>query len=60
MTVIFANIIGGFSLGQAAPNFPAFTAGIAAGRRIFKVLDRKPLIDVNKEGIVPERPLVVR
>jgi hypothetical protein len=59
MSVIFASIIGGFSLGQSAPNFPAFATGRVAGARIYKVINRKPLIDVHAEGQVPTTPLQV-
>ena len=60
MTIIFAAIIGGFSLGQAAPNFPAFNTGRVAGARIYKLIDRVPTIDLNADGAVPEQSLKVR
>ena len=59
MTIVFATIIGGFALGQAAPNFPAFATGRAAGYRIFKLIDRKPPIDVTAPGEVPAELLKV-
>jgi ABC-type multidrug transport system fused ATPase/permease subunit len=60
MNVIFAAIIAGFSLGQAAPNFQAFAGGRAAGFRLRRVLDRTPGINVDAPGLVPPEPLTVR
>lgn len=57
MNVIFAAIIGGFSLGQAVPNVQYFTAGSVAGRRLFDVIARQPEIDIDAEGIVPDSDL---
>ena len=48
MNVLFAAIIGGFSLGQAAPNFQYFTKGKIGGARIFAVIDRQPEISTHK------------
>lgn len=59
MNVIFAAIIGGFSLGQAGPNFGTFATGRTAGYRVFNVIDRKPLIDVADTGVVPKAPMQV-
>lgn len=53
MSVIFGAIIAGFSLGQAAPSFGAFATGRSAGYRLRKVIDRKPAINLEDEGIVP-------
>jgi hypothetical protein len=58
--VVFAIIIGGFSLGQAAPNFPALSLGRSAGYRIYKLIDRVPAIDAHALGDVPQAPLRVR
>lgn len=44
MNVLFAAIIGGFSLGQAAPNFQFFTKGKVGGARIFAIIERQPEI----------------
>ena len=60
MTIIFATIVGGFSLGQAAPNFPAFNMGRIAGARIYKLIDRVPAINVKADGTVPKQSLKVR
>lgn len=51
ITVFYSIIIGGFSMGQSAPCVKAFAAGKAAAIKIFDVLDRKPLIDFNPNGI---------
>lgn len=59
MNVIFAAIIGGFSLGQAGPNFGTFATGRTAGYRVFRVIDRKPLIDLQAEGAVPKSAMQV-
>lgn len=53
MNVILAAVIGGFSLGQAGPNFGTFATGRTAGYRVFNVIDRKPHIDVTEEGVIP-------
>ena len=56
ITVFFAVLIGGFSLGQALPNLEAFTRGQAAGYKIFSIVDRKPAIDSSDPGgLKPER-----
>lgn len=60
MNVIFAAVIGGFSLGQAGPNFGTFATGRTAGYRVFNVIDRKPAIDVADTGVVPKAPMQVR
>lgn len=59
MNVIFAAIIGGFSLGQAGPNFGTFATGRTAGFRVFRVVDRKPAIDLADKGLVPSNPMQV-
>ena len=60
MTILFAVIVGGMSLGQTAPNFPAFAAGRVAGGRLLHVIERQSLIDMNAAGTVPDVPLKVR
>jgi hypothetical protein len=60
MNVIFAAIIGGFSLGQAGPNFGYFATGRTAGYRLFTVIDRKPEIDLDAEGLIPSTAMRVR
>lgn len=41
----FGVLFGMFSLGMAAPNIKAVAAGMAAGKMIFDIIDRKPTID---------------
>ena len=48
--VFFATIIGAFSVTQVAPNIAAFFGAVAAGRKIFETIDRKPIIDVYDQG----------
>lgn len=57
MNVIFGAIIGGFALGQAAPNFSAFASGCTSAGRLLAVIERKPPIDVRNGGDVPSKPL---
>jgi hypothetical protein len=60
MNVIFGAIISGFSLGQAAPSFGAFATGRAAGYRLQQVIRRKPAIDVEEPGTIPDGEMRVR
>eukprot|EP00887_Chlorella_sp_A99_P002677 scaffold6.g2677.t1 len=55
INVLFAALIGGFSLGQAAPHFQHFQQGRAAGARIFEVMARQPAIDIDAPGRELER-----
>ena len=51
VTILFAVIIGAFSLGNAAPNIKAFTSAVAAGRKIFAAIDREsPINPTSKNG----------
>eukprot|EP00850_Spirogloea_muscicola_P002385 SM000009S23514 [mRNA] locus=s9:452194:477102:- [translate_table: standard] len=50
LSTMFSVIIGGISLGQAAPNYTAFGEGKAAAYKIFEMINRKPAIDAEKEG----------
>ena len=38
------------ALGQAAPNLQYFQQGQAAGGRIFEIMKRKPVIDLDADG----------
>ena len=58
--MIFASIVGGFSLGQAAPSLAVFNTGRVSGARIYKVINRKPQFDVDGKGEVPDKQLQVR
>ena len=46
--VMMSMLIGGFALGQAAPDFAHFSTGKEAGSRILAVINRKP--DISMEG----------
>lgn len=48
--MLFAAIIGGFALGQAAPNVQYFTQAKAAAGRVFDLMNRKPAIDPDAPG----------
>lgn len=50
LNVLFAALIGGFALGQAAPNVQYFQQGAAAATRVFEVMQRKPKIDMDTPG----------
>ncbi len=54
--VLLAVLLGGFSLGQAAPIFETFSKGCAAAANIFRVIDRVPAIDPESEEgeVLPE------
>lgn len=55
LTVLFAVMIGAFSLGNVAPNIKAFTSGTGAGAKIFAAIDRVSPIDPRTtEGLKPE------
>lgn len=45
LTVLYACMIGSFSLANIAPNFKAFTSAMAAGQKIFAAIDRTSPID---------------
>ncbi|KAM0954595.1 putative ABC-type xenobiotic transporter [Dioscorea sansibarensis] len=45
INVIFALLVGSFSLGQTSPCTKAFAAGQAAAYKMFETIKRKPLID---------------
>ena len=54
MSVLFAALIGGFALGQAAPNLQFFQRGKASGAQIFAIINRKPMIgDAQAEPAPP-------
>ncbi|CAK8563877.1 unnamed protein product [Lathyrus sativus] len=45
VTIIFAELTGSMSLGQASPSLSAFAAGQAAAFKMFETIKRKPEID---------------
>ncbi|KDD76691.1 ABC transporter, partial [Helicosporidium sp. ATCC 50920] len=53
LNVLFAALIGGFALGQAAPNLQYFQQGRAAGARVFAMMDAKAGIDAQAPGLEP-------
>ncbi len=50
LNVLFAAVIGGFALGQAAPNLQYFAQAKAAGGRVFELMARQPAIDPDAPG----------
>ncbi|XP_060190921.1 ABC transporter B family member 9-like [Lycium barbarum] len=55
ISVIFAVMLGGGSLGQAAPSLPTFSAGQAAAYKIFETIKRTLKIDsYDPSGILME------
>ncbi len=50
LQVMFAALMGGMALAQAAPSIPYFVAGTAAGGKIFKAIHRQPVIDHDAPG----------
>eukprot|EP00198_Chlamydomonas_reinhardtii_P007903 XP_001697240.1 MDR-like ABC transporter [Chlamydomonas reinhardtii] len=54
LMVLVSTLMGGFSLGQAAPNLQYFAKGRSAGGRMFRVIDRQPTI--GAELLEEEQP----
>ena len=50
LTVLFAVIIGAFSLGALGPRIESFAKASAASQKIFQTLQRIPTIDSLDEG----------
>lgn len=57
--VMTAMLIGGFALGQAAPDFSYYVSGRAAIGRLMRVIKRKPLVSAEG-GITPAAPMQAR
>lgn len=55
--VMTAMLIGGFALGQAAPDFSYYVSGRAAAARLMHVINRKPRAD---GGVVPAAGMQAR
>lgn len=53
MNVLFAALIGGFALGQAAPNLQYFQKGKASGASVFAVIARRPVIADTPSASAP-------
>ena len=45
MSVLFAALLGGFALGQAAPNIQFFAAAKVAGARVLGMINRSGSMD---------------
>eukprot|EP00892_Ulva_mutabilis_P010381 jgi/Ulvmu1/7715/UM039_0021.1 len=54
--VMTAMLIGGFALGQAAPDFSYYIAGRGALGRLMRVINRKPLVALEG-GTIPAEPM---
>eukprot|EP00198_Chlamydomonas_reinhardtii_P007814 XP_001697151.1 MDR-like ABC transporter [Chlamydomonas reinhardtii] len=54
LMVMVSTLMGGFALGQAAPNLEYFAKGRSAGGRMFRVIDRQPTI--GAELLEEEQP----
>ena len=59
LNVLFAALIGGVALGQAAPNIQYFQSGKVSGRRVFGILSRTPKIDASDGGKTPDAAIGV-
>eukprot|EP00879_Flechtneria_rotunda_P003779 GHRR01004019.1.p1 GENE.GHRR01004019.1~~GHRR01004019.1.p1 ORF type:complete len:1293 (+),score=472.26 GHRR01004019.1:779-4657(+) len=53
MSVMFAALMGAFSLGLAAPNLQYFSKGASAGSKVFEVINLQPAIDAECDGDQP-------
>ena len=53
MNVLFAALIGGFALGQAAPNLQYFQKGKASGASVFAIIARRPVIADTASAAAP-------
>ncbi|XP_041274196.1 ATP-binding cassette sub-family B member 5 isoform X3 [Onychostruthus taczanowskii] len=56
LIVFFSVIVGAFSLGQAAPNLESMANARGAAYEVYKIINKKRLIDSSsKEGYKPEK-----
>lgn len=55
VTVFFSVLVGCFNLSQLSPALKKIGEGGQAAARIFKILDREPLIKNPENGLKPER-----
>ena len=51
MSVLFAALLGGFALGQAAPNIQFFAAGKVAGGRVLGMINRSDPLFYMRHGV---------
>lgn len=54
LVVFFSVLMGGFNLTQITPAMKKITEGRVAAVRIFKIIDREPLIKAPENGIIPK------
>lgn len=52
MSVLFAGLMAGFSLGQAMPHLQVFQNGRLAAASLFRVIAQKPVIDLDAPGTI--------
>ncbi|PSS23698.1 ABC transporter B family member 1 like [Actinidia chinensis var. chinensis] len=50
IATMFAVMLGGLALGQAAPSMTAFAKAKVAAARIFRIIDHKPSVERNNES----------
>ncbi|CAI0469182.1 unnamed protein product [Linum tenue] len=50
ISTMFAVMIGGLALGQAAPSMSAFAKARVAAAKIFRIIDHKPAVNRNSES----------
>lgn len=58
MNVLFAALIGGLALGQAAPNLQYFQKGKASGAAVFSIIARQPVIADSPTASPPAGDIV--
>jgi hypothetical protein len=49
--VFFALFVGSFNFMQLVPNLTTIMEGLKAAKRLYKMIDRKPLIDIQGKGL---------
>lgn len=53
LTIFFSILMAGFNLSQLTPALAKIAEGRSAAKRIFSIIDRKPLIQNPDKGIIP-------
>ncbi len=54
LIVFFSILMSGFNLSQLTPAIKKISEGRIAAARIYKVIDRKPLIESKENSIIPK------
>lgn len=54
LSVLLSALLGGFALGQAAPNFQYFSRACAAGGKCFALIERRPQLQSPDTYIPPD------